>query len=294
LNPATIAIRTETLTKVFPNGVKAVNALDLEIAAGEVFGFLGPNGAGKTTTVRLLNGTLIPTEGRALVLDQPPASEQARRASGTVTEEAQMYDHLSLVDNLSFFAAMYDLPREQAQTRSTELLKRLGLWSRRQARLGTLSTGMKKRAQLARALLHRPGILFLDEPTGGLDAEGALEVTALIRRLATDERVTVFLCTHNLFLAERICDSFGFLRSGQLLACGRKEELIHSGRQKLQVRITTLRESRVLGYDRPEQIDALVRAVQAEGERIVEVRPLEPTLEEVYLRYVGRRTDELE
>ena len=278
MNPQEPAIHTENLTKIYPNGVKALRSLNLDVAAGQVFGFLGPNGAGKTTTVRLLNGTLTPTEGRARILGRDPDSEEARRLAGTVTEEAQMYAHLSLADNLAFFAAMYDLDRREAQSRSEQLLKRLGLWSRRDSRLGSLSTGMKKRAQLARALLHRPGVLFLDEPTGGLDVEGALEVAGLIRRLAAEERVTVLLCTHNLFLAERICDGFGFLRSGELVACGPKEELIRSGRSELQVRITTLLGSRTLSCAGPEHIDALVRRVQAEGERIVEVRPLQPSL----------------
>jgi len=273
--PAGPAIRVEGLTKMFPNGVRALCGLDLEVARGEVFGLLGPNGAGKTTTVRLLNGTLTPTSGRSWVLGESPAAGTVRRLTATVTEEA----------------LMYDLPPQTAAARSEELLTRLGLAERREDKLGSLSTGLKKRAQLARALLHRPDILILDEPTSGLDAEAALEVTALIRRLASEQRVTVLLCTHNLFLAERICDSFAFLSRGELRARGRKEELIRAEPGELRVEIRTLEARRTLPCGDLRQIDALVREVQAQGEHIVAVRPLEPTLEEVYLRYVGRRSE---
>ena len=287
------AIRTEGLTKVFLNGARAVSGLDLEVGRGQVFGFLGPNGAGKTTTVRLLNGTLAPTGGSARVLGRAPGEEEVRRLTATVTEEAQMYDHLSLEENLAFFAAMFDLPDPEARARSTELLGRLGLESLSRRRLGSLSTGQKKRAQLARALLHRPSILFLDEPTSGLDAEAALAVTALIRRLASEQGVTVFLCTHNLFLAERVCDGFGFMRSGQLAASGRKEDIIRARTAQPRVRITTLSGVQTLPYERAEQIDGLVRGVQAAGEKVVEVQPVTATLEEAYFHYVGRQELEL-
>jgi ABC-2 type transport system ATP-binding protein len=200
-----------------------------------------------------------------------------------------MYDHLSLAENLDFFAAMYELPVSDARARAEELSERLGLAGRQRHKLGSLSTGLKKRAQLARALLHRPAILFLDEPTAGLDAEAALEVSSLIRQLARGEQVTVFLCTHNLFLAERICDSFAFLRRGELAARGAKQELVRAEPGQRRVRITTLRGQHILPYVEPADIDGLVRGLQARDERIVEVRLLEPTLEEVYLRYVGRR-----
>ncbi|MBN1837458.1 MAG: ABC transporter ATP-binding protein [Spirochaetales bacterium] len=283
-----IAIQTQGLTKVFDNGVQAVRDLTLRIEGGRIFGFLGPNGAGKTTTVRLLNGTLTPTAGSSRILGLESRSEEIRRRTATLAEEARMYEHMSVLDNLRFFAAMYDLPRPQADQAIRTLLERMGLWEKRDLALGSFSTGMKKRVHLSRTLLHQPEILFLDEPTSGLDPEGARQVTDLIRALAREQGTTVFLCTHNLFLAERICDLFGFIRSGELVASGTREDLIRRSTDKPEVEIRSDRGSERFRYDDEAEIDALVRRVQGQGRRIIEVRPLRPTLEEVYFRTIGR------
>ena len=282
------AIDARGLTKVFNNGVRAVSALTLQIEGGTIFGCLGPNGAGKTTTIRLLNGTLAPTAGSSRVLELESRDEEIRRRTATLAEEAQMYEHMSVLDNLLFFAAMYDLPSGEARARARTLLERMKLWDRREHLLGSFSTGMKKRVYLSRTLLHRPEILFLDEPTAGLDPEGATQVTDLIRSLAREHGTTVFLCTHNLFLADRICDAFGFIRSGELVAAGSREELVRRGTERPQVEIRTDHDIERFEYGEEVEIDALVRRVQGRGNRIVEVRPLRPTLEEIYFRTVGR------
>ncbi len=282
-----VAIRAEGLTKVFGGGVRAVSDLSLEVGRAAIFGFLGPNGAGKTTTVRLLNGTLTPSAGSSTVLGLSSGAEEVRRRTSTLAELAQMYEHMSVQENLRFYAELYDLEAGEAERRIGELLERMEATELRAQKLGTLSTGMRKRVALARTLLHRPRIVFLDEPTAGLDPGSALQVTELIRSLAREEQTTIFMCTHNLFLAERICDTFGFIRQGRLVAAGDKERLIAGRVENPSVKILTDRGGRTVAYRRVEEINAAIQETIARGEHILEVRPVRPTLEEVYFHYIG-------
>ncbi len=286
------AILAEGLSKVFENGVQAVSGLDLAVEPGEIFGFLGPNGAGKTTTVRLLNGILTPTSGRSAILGIPSSDEEVRRFTATLAETAQMYEHLSALQNLLFYGRMYGLPEAQLRSRSEELLARLGLWEKRELKLGSLSTGMKKRAHLARILLPRPRVIFLDEPTSGLDPQAARQVARLIRRLAGESGTTIFLCTHNLPLAEGVCDTFGFIREGRLVAGGSREQMIRAAGERQRVEIDTLAGRQVFEFDGLEEIDGLIRRVQAAGGKVTEVRIRRPSLEEVYFRHIGGRREE--
>ena len=155
--------------RIYPGGKKAVNRLCLSLEQGEVFGFLGPNGAGKTTTVKLLNGMLTPSEGSCLVLGMDPAREpeKTHAMSGVVTEHAQMYDSMSGMQNLIFYASVYGISAKEGQRRAGALLRRLGLEEAEDQKLSSYSTGMRQRLSLARALIHRPKVLFLDEPTSG-------------------------------------------------------------------------------------------------------------------------------
>jgi ABC-2 type transport system ATP-binding protein len=289
-----IAVQTDGLTKVFPGGITALEDLTLQIEQGQIFGFLGPNGAGKTTTIRLLNGTLLPSGGSSSVLGRDSRDEEVRSRTATLAEEAKMYEHMSVRQNLRFFARMYGLSATDAETRIRELLERMRLWEKREAKLGSFSTGMKKRVYLARTLLHRPEILFLDEPTSGLDPEAAGQVTDLIRTLAREQGVSVFLCTHNLVLAERICDVFALLRQGRLQAMGSKQQLLENTLEDKRVRIRTLGSTALHSFTREDEIDRIVREQQGRGEKIVEVQILRPSLEDVYFRTVGRSEDELE
>jgi ABC-2 type transport system ATP-binding protein len=221
-----LVIRTEELSRHFGN-VRAVDSLSLEVPAGIVFGFLGPNGAGKTTTIRLLLGLLEPTSGRASVLglDTRTESERIRELCGALLEHSGLYERLSAEDNLEFYGRVWRMPAAERQKRARDLLTHLGLWERRHELVGTWSRGMKQKLALARALLHRPRLIFLDEPTSGLDPVGAVAVREDLARLAASEGVTVFLTTHNLAEAEKLCQRVGVIRQGRLLAVGSPDEL---------------------------------------------------------------------
>jgi len=207
-------IRTEGLCKYFAaNGkeVRAVDGLTLEVHRGEVFGFLGPNGAGKTTTVRMLACLIAPTAGRAWVdgLEVGRANQEIRARVGILTETPGLYERLSARANLEIFAELYGVPNAKGQIE--KYLRLLGLWERRDAEAGALSKGMKQKLAIARALLHEPPVLFLDEPTAALDPEAAKIVRDFIATLRGQGR-TIFLCTHNLDEAERLCDRIGVFR----------------------------------------------------------------------------------
>ena len=207
-------IRTEGLGKYFAgNGkeVKAVDGLSLEVNQGEVFGFLGPNGAGKTTTVRMLACLIEPSAGQAWVngLEVGKANLAIQAQVGILTESPGLYERLSARDNLEFFANLYGVSDVKGQVE--RYLRLLELWDRRDAEAGTFSKGMKQKLAIARALLHEPSVVFMDEPTAALDPEAAKTVRDFIETLRGQGR-TIFLCTHNLDEAERLCDRIGVFR----------------------------------------------------------------------------------
>jgi ABC-2 type transport system ATP-binding protein len=214
------------LTRRFET-VTAVDELDLEVATGTVFGFLGPNGAGKTTTIRLLLGLVEPSAGQASVLghDAILEGEVVRRQCGVLLEHAGLYERLSAADNLEYFGRLWHLPAKERNDRIIELLDHFGLAARRDELVGTWSRGMKQKLALARALLHRPPVIFLDEPTAGLDPVAAAGLRTDLLDLARRERVTVFITTHNLDEAERMCDRVGVIRNGRLIAEGPPDDL---------------------------------------------------------------------
>lgn len=281
-----IAIQTEGLGKVYENGTLALRDMDLRIEAGKIFGLLGPNGAGKSTATRLLNGTLRPSAGASLVLGRPAGDTETRARTATMTETAQMYEGLSVEENLLFYARMYDMGGAEARKRAKELLERLALAGKAADRLGSLSTGQKKRVQLARCLMHRPELLFLDEPTSGLDPEIARETIAFIRELATERGTTVLMCTHNLPLAELVCDAYGFIDAGVLRRSGTRGELQRDAGMSdaLLVRTTTGSLSLPLGAE--PDINQRLLDLMGQGHRIVEARRVVPGLEELYFHYI--------
>ncbi len=221
-----IAIRAVGLTRRFST-VTAVDSLDLEVRAGTVFGFLGPNGAGKTTTIRLLLGLLEPTAGSATVLGHDAAldGDAVRIGCGVLLEHTGLYERLSAAENLEFFGRLWHIPPDERERRIVELLGHFGLADRRTEQVGTWSRGMKQKVALARALLHRPRVVFLDEPTAGLDPVAAAGLRNDLLDLARRESVTVFITTHNLDEAARTCDRVGVIRDGRLIAEGPPDSL---------------------------------------------------------------------
>ncbi|HET7376756.1 MAG TPA: ABC transporter ATP-binding protein [Anaerolineae bacterium] len=219
-------IRTENLTRDFES-VRAVNNVSLDVPPGIVFGFLGPNGSGKTTTIRLLLGLLEPTQGKAEVLgfDTRSQGDDIRTRTGALLEHSGLYERLSAEDNLEYFGRIYRLPKADRHARIKELLTNLELWDRRKEPLKEWSRGMKQKIAVARVMLHHPQLIFLDEPTAGLDPIAAAALRDDLASLAAREGVTVFLTTHNLAEAEKLCTEVGVIREGQLLAVGSPDQL---------------------------------------------------------------------
>jgi ABC-2 type transport system ATP-binding protein len=303
------AIRTDRLTRDFPS-VRAVDELSLEVAAGSVFGFLGPNGSGKTTTIRLLLGLLEPSAGRAVVLGLDPVLEgdAIRRRSGALLEHAGLYERLSAARNLEFYARIAGLRGPERDARIRELLEGFGLWERRDEPAGRWSRGMKQKLAIARALLHRPELVFLDEPTAGLDPVAAAALRDDIAGLAAREGTTVFVTTHNLAEAERMCARVGVVRRGRLLAVGTPAELAAAaGGVRVRVsggRLTdevvaavsgrwpdadVRRDGGALEVRLPADASAapFVRMLVEHGVEIDEVRRVHATLEDAFLSLVG-------
>jgi ABC-2 type transport system ATP-binding protein len=298
-------IRTEDLTRSFRRLV-AVDRLTLEVAEGEVFGFLGPNGAGKTTTVRMLTALIAPTSGRAMVggFQLGEDDSRIRRAVGILTEVPGMYDNLSAEYNLRIYARLYEVPNPDAQVE--KYLRLLGLWERRADPAATFSKGMKQKLAIARAVLHEPRVLFLDEPTASLDPESAHVVHEFIAGLRRAGR-TIFLCTHNLDEADRLCDRIGVFKT-RLLAVdtparlrteffGRRvvfhlnradPGLAAAVRQMPFVRDAQAVENKlVLALDNPDEHNPeLVRFLVGQGVDIRFVGELRRSLEDVYLQLV--------
>ncbi len=292
----------QDLSKTYPGGKQALRQISLSLEQGEVFGFLGPNGAGKTTTVKLLNGMLAPSQGKIRVLDLDPAKqpEKIHALSGVVTEHAQMYDHMTGMQNLIFYASVFGMPKDQAKSRAEALLSRLDLMEARDRKLAAYSTGMRQRLSLARALIHRPRVLFLDEPTSGLDPESAHRVNRMIRELAQNEGITVFLCTHQLRYAQEICTRYGLIEEGRLLAAGTLEQLRKQAFSGLTLQIRAarlpiglpLRKGHADQYEMDiqseEEIPALVRRIVEGGGQIYAVSAQYPSLEDIYFALTAR------
>jgi ABC-2 type transport system ATP-binding protein len=299
------AIRVTGLTRDFGT-VRALDRLTLEVPRGILFGFLGPNGAGKTTTINLLLGLLEPTGGAGEVLGFDPwrSGDEVRRLTGAVLEETGIYEHLSAEENLEFYARIARISAPERRARIRGLLDAAGLWDRRRQKAGTWSRGMQQRLALMRALLHRPPLVFLDEPTAGLDVMAAKEVRAELAELPAREGTTIFLTTHNMAEAERLCQLVGVIRAGRLVTVGSPSELrARTGEPHLEVigrgfddsMLAALRASpgvvdvaRSDGHlqvrlTRAAQPAPLVTLLVGLGAEIDEVRRGEASLEEVFV-----------
>jgi ABC-2 type transport system ATP-binding protein len=307
-------IETENLTKRF-GGVTAVDNLTLKVNAGEVFGFLGPNGAGKTTTVRMLCCLISKTSGEARIGDYDIGRSddvlKVRKLIGFVPDNVGLYDDLSAYDNLDFYGKLYDCTEAQRKENIQRFLTMLGLWEKRDVMAGTFSKGMKQKLAIARALIHEPKLLFMDEPTANLDPESAKTVRDFVLELKKEKR-TIFLNTHNLDEAQRICDRIGIL-STRLIATGTPQELektLSSGggarrtvvllqEQATDAILAGVRQLPAVGSvtaegnklevalsDPDKQNAAVVEAIVKAGGHIQSVTIVSASLEDVYLKLV--------
>jgi ABC-2 type transport system ATP-binding protein len=294
--------------------MNAVDQLTLEVQAGEIFGFLGHNGAGKTTTVRLLNGVLEPTSGGSHVLGLDPQAEgpALRAKTGVLTETPSLDERLTARDNLSIYADLYNFPRADVHDRVEALLSEFELADRADEKVGGYSKGMKQRLALARALLHKPELLFLDEPTSSLDPVAARHVHILVENLARREGCTVFLCTHNLVEAQRLCDRVAVMEYGRLVALGTPSDLTRQYVKRLDVdleldplqmelalQILQGLPDLVVGAPKQEKdvltltlsgreaIPELLSVLVRKGVHIYRLAPQEANLEEVYFALHG-------
>ena len=220
------AIQTNQLTHSFGN-LTAVDRLTLEVPRGTVFGFLGPNGSGKTTTIRLLLGLLDADQGSAQVLgfDARTQAGEIRSRCGALLEHHGLYERLSAADNLEYYGRIWQMSRDDREKRIRELLEPLDLYERRDEPIGRWSRGMKQKLAVARTLMHRPELIFLDEPTAGLDPVASSALREDLALLVAREGVTIFLTTHNLVEAEKLCARVGVINHGHLLAIGSPAEL---------------------------------------------------------------------
>ena len=304
------AFRTAALSREFTmkesavaSQVRALEDLTIEVPAGIVFGFLGPNGAGKTTTIRLLLGLLEPSGGSAEVLgfDTRTASQEIRERTGALLEHSGLYERLSAYDNLDLFGRIWHMPAHDRRARIHALLDRFGLWHRRDDSVSTWSRGMKQKLAVARAILHRPQLVFLDEPTAGLDPVAAAALRDDLAQLAASEGTSIFLTTHNLTEAERLCSYIGVIARGRLLAAGHPDELrarVRGGRVEIGgdhldpavvrgiagvLEAQTENGKLVIRIDKDARVAPIVAALVASGAGVEEVRKGAASLEEVFL-----------
>ena len=310
------AIQTQNLTRRF-NGLTAVNQLSLEVPAGTVFGFLGPNGSGKTTTIRLLLGLLAADEGAATVLGYDVANDAARvrELSGALLEHTGIYDRLTAYDNLDFYARIARLSKEERETRIKELLTSVDLWERRNDTAVDWSRGMKQKLAITRTLLHSPRLIFLDEPTAGLDPIAAAALREDILKLVRESGVTVFLTTHNLAEAEKICDRVAVIKEGKLLTVGSPDAL-RSQQGTIEFKLVgngftpemlsalenreTVKEVHqngggiLLSLDQSTDTAELLRWIITQGVHVEEARKGKESLEDAFLQLLENGSEETE
>jgi ABC-2 type transport system ATP-binding protein len=306
------AIRTEALTKRYPGDVVAVDALDLRIPTGEVFGLLGPNGAGKTTTVGMLSTRIVPTSGRAWVGGVDVMAEPAltKQAIGVVAQTSTLDRSLTVWDNLYYHGRYFGMSSTQARVSADDLLERFRLSDRAGASVYALSGGMAQRLMVARAIMHRPHILFMDEPTAGLDPQSRLALWDIVHELHADGQ-TVLLTTHYMEEADHLCDRVAIMDHGHILALDTPTGLKSSIDAETVVRVVTDGDARALAgalRSMPGATDAsvadgavslqvkgiagvvpkVVDAAEAAGFRVTELSSTEPTLETVFISLTGK------
>lgn len=309
-------LEVQNLTKSFDGKVKAVNNISFRVMEGEIFGFLGPNGAGKSVTIKMLTTILHPTSGSATIcgydlLRNPNA---VRRNIGVVPQEYTADEDLSGYENVILCADFYGIPRHVSKTRAQELLSLVDLEKDAQRKVGTYSGGMRRRLEIACGLINRPKLLFLDEPTLGLDVQTRSAVWDYIRRLKSEFRMTLFLTTHYLEEADSLCDQIALIDHGKIVRTGSPADLKESmGGDIIEVdveeRLYDLTETiakidhvvdvkkTALGYRikavfGEQTAPAVIEALRVSGVKVTRISVAKPSLDQVYLEYTGRNLRE--
>ncbi len=310
----TDAVVVRNLSKAFED-VQAVAGISFTVHRGELFGFLGPNGAGKTTTINLLTGLARPDTGSIRMggIDCTDRPRAAQHLVGVVPDESNLYPELTGFENLCFCAALYGLPKAERRKRARELLETFALAAASDRKFASYSKGMKRKLTIAAGIIHRPDILFLDEPTTGIDVASARQLRQLVAELH-DRGTTIFLTTHYIEEAERLCDRVAFIVSGRIVRIDTVEHLVQPVQEKHAVRIsfaTTpgdlqdgLSESfPTLGFtfaandvlrvesDRPVRVGPLIRFLEEHGAEVSEARRMRPSLEDIFVEITGIEAD---
>lgn len=309
-----VAIRIKNLSCHF-GAIKAVDDISLEIPGGTIFGFLGPNGAGKTTTIRLLLGLLKPTSGSTEILGFNPwmNGQEVRSRIGVLLENTGLYENLTAEENLEFYGRVNRMPTSRWQERIKELLTLLELWERRKEYPATWSRGMRQKLALARAMIHLPKVLLLDEPTVGLDVNAAVVIREYLQQIVKNDAMTVFLTTHNMTEAEKYCNNIAVVRNGRLVAHGTPESIrsltssnrweVRGGgidhaileiiRQQANV-LNVYQNNDLLTVDlHPEgEISILVKLLVDEGVQVWGVRPMSDNFEDVFRELIEERDND--
>jgi ABC-2 type transport system ATP-binding protein len=306
-------IEVKNLTKNF-NSFTAVDHVSFDVKKGEVFGLLGPNGAGKTTIIRMLSTLTRPTKGTAAVggYDVVKHDSEVRKLVGLVSEKMIMYDRLTAKENLWFFGKLYNIPKHVLNQRIDELLGLVQLSKWKDSQVGTFSTGMRQRMNVIRALLNMPEVLFLDEPTLGLDPQSSVEVREFVKKINRENKTTIIITTHMMIEADMLCNRIGIIDHGKITALDTSTNLkrLVSGADTtiLGLEITNLTSDMIasiqslkcvasVSQDNSTQIkihahggeafDSIIDAIRAVNGKINSVNNLQPTLEDVFLHITG-------
>ena len=311
-------IMVQNLTKAFGNFV-AVDDVTFDIKKGEIFGLLGPNGAGKSTTIRVLSTLTRPTKGTATIggFDIIKQDNEIRKLIGIVSEKMIMYNRLTARENLWFFGNLFGMPREELNNRIDELLELVQLTKWAKAQVGTFSTGMKQKMNIIRALLNMPQVLFLDEPTLGLDPQSTVEIREFIRKLNQERNTTILITTHMMGEADLLCDRIGIIDHGKIVALDTSTNLknaiaganttvlileIANITPDLLATVRTLECVETVSQENSSHLkihahgngafDSIIDALRAKKANVVSIQNIQPTLEDVFLHITGREVRE--
>ena len=308
-------IEVKNLTKMF-NDFVAVDSISFDVKKGEIFGLLGPNGAGKSTTLRMLSTLAAPTKGTATIggYDIVKHDTEVRKLIGIVSEKMIMYNRLTARENLIFFGSLFDIPKDALNKRIDELLELVQLTKWKNAQVGTFSTGMRQKMNVIRALLNMPQVLFLDEPTLGLDPQSSVEIREFIKKLNRENGITVIVTTHMMVDADLMCDRIAIVDHGKIVALDTstnlKKSISGADTTILKLEIGNLSPQiieainacgcvdavtqenslhlRVISHGQ-EAFDSVIDSVRASGGKINSMENLQPTLEDVFLHITGHQ-----